>query len=69
MNSKAFSHLDSRKRDTYAELKEEYDAIQSDINRIISINASEEAKVPILEELQKQINDVKERMHNYIDTL
>ena len=58
-----------KKKDTWEELKREYDYIKSDMNRIKDMEISDEAKKLPLEELQKQIDDVKERMHNYIDTL
>ncbi len=69
MNSKVFEHFDDSKRDTFESLKKEYDSIQSDIYAIKNMEIKEEAKKLPLEELKKQINDVKERMHNYIDTL
>ncbi len=58
-----------RKKDTWEELKKEYDSIKNDIRQINGMEISSEAKKLPLEELQKQIDDVKERMHNYIDTL
>jgi len=69
MNPKAFKHFDQQKRDTFESLKKEYDSIQSDISIIKNMEISEEAKKIPLEDLEKQVNDVKERMHNYIDTL
>lgn len=58
-----------KKKDTWEELKKEYDSIKNDIRKINEMEISKEAKKQPLEELQKQIDDVKERMHNYIDTL
>lgn len=70
MHSKAFAGLDNRRTPTnFDVLKEEYDSIKNDISRIKAMGLSEEAKKLPLEELQKHINDVKERMHDYIDTL
>ncbi len=69
MNSKVFEHFDDSKRDIFESLKKEYDSIQSDIFTINNMEISEEAKKLPLAELEKQVNDVKERMHNYIDTL
>ena len=53
----------------FEKLKEEYDSIKADMYRIKTMEISDEAKKLPLEELQKQIDDVKERMHDYIDTL
>ena len=69
MNPKAFTHFDEPKRDTYESLKNEYDSIKRDISTIKDMEISEEAKKLPLEELEKQINEVKEKMHNFIDTL
>lgn len=69
MNSKAFIHRDDIKRDTYESLKKEYDFIKRDISSIKEMKISDDAKKLPLEELQKQINEIKERMRNYIDTL
>lgn len=69
MNSKSFEHHDEIKSDTYEKLKEEFDSIQNDIFTIINMEISEEAKRLPLQELETQKNEVKERMHNYIDTL
>jgi hypothetical protein len=57
------------KTDTYESLRKEYDCIKSDIKAIENIEISEDAKKLPLEELNKLLNDIKERMHNYIDTL
>ena len=57
------------KTDTYESLRKEYDYIKSDIKAIENMEISEETKKLPLEELNKQLNDIKERMHNYIDTL
>ena len=59
----------NKNRDTYEELRKEYGYIKSDIKSIENMEISEEAKKLPLEELNKQLNDIKERMHNYIDTL
>lgn len=69
MNSKSFTHFDEIKKDTYEKLKEEYDSIQNDIRLIEKMEISEEAKKLPLQELEAQKNEVKEKMHNYIDTL
>lgn len=54
---------------TFANLKEELNSIKIDVHHIEIMEVSEESKIPILEELQKQINEVKEKMHDYIDAL
>lgn len=68
MHHKACSYLERDKSDFDA-LKEEFDSIKADMQRIADMEISDEAKKLPLEELQKQINDVRERMHNYVDTL
>lgn len=69
MHHGAFTHQDELKRDTYKSLKGEYDGIQDDIRTINSMNVSDEAKQIVLKELNEQINEVKERMHDCIDKL
>ncbi len=69
MHPKAFRGFDEPKRDTYESLKQEYDSIKEDVKAISQMEISEEAKKFPIEELNKQIAEIKERMHNYIDTL
>ena len=70
MNNRGLlDHMGETKRENFDDLKAEYDAIKRDIDRIKCMEVSEEAKQPILAELQGQINEVKEKMHNYIDRL
>lgn len=69
MNSRMVGCYDKPHKSEFDLLKSEYDAIKSDIHKIEGMEVSDEAKKPILEELQKQINEVKEKMHNYVDTL
>lgn len=57
------------KKDTYENLKEEYDCIKKDISTIKNLKISEEAKQLPLQELKKKADEIKERMHNFIDTL
>lgn len=59
----------NKPKDLYENLKREYDSIKSDMYTISTMEISDDAKKLPLEELQKQINDVKERMHNCIDEL
>ena len=69
MNSRGFEGLDNRRKTTWDNLKQELDSIKSDMSHIKDMEVSEEAKAPILAELEKQIKEVKEKMHDYIDTL
>ena len=62
-------HIGETKRENFYDLESEYNAIKQDIDHIRTLEVSEEAKEPILAELQEQINEVKEKMHNYIDRL
>ena len=72
MNSKGLAmHCHDARRDKtqLEELIQEIEAIKSDIDTIKSIKISNETKAPAITELEKQIADVKERMHNAIDEL
>lgn len=69
MNDLAFKHFDDKKRVTWGDLKHELDSINEDISTINNMEVSEEAKSPILTELKNQANEVKEKMHDYIDSL
>ncbi len=69
MNSAAFRDYDDMKRTTWDDLKCEFDSINRDVSTIKEMEVSDEVKAPILAELQRQINEVKEKMHVYIDSL
>ena len=69
MNCAAFRDYDDKKRTTWDDLKQEFDSICRDVSTIKEMDVSEEAKTPILAELKRQVNEIKEKMHNYIDTL
>jgi hypothetical protein len=69
MNSSGFKGLDNQRKTTWDDLKQEFDSIKRDAAIINNMEVSEEAKAPILAELKKQINEVKEKMHDYIDSL
>ena len=56
------------KEDTFECLKKEYDSIKLDVKAINNMKISQKAKEIVLKELQEQIDNVKERMHNVIDT-
>lgn len=65
------SHCHDARRDKtqLEELVAEINAIKDDIRIIKNMEISEEAKTKPIEELEKQIAEVKERMHNAIDEL
>lgn len=63
------AHMGESKRVTFEELKKEFYSIKSDMHTIEDMAISSELKPPILAELQAQINEVKEKMHDYIDAL
>ena len=71
MNPKGLMHLNDAKKDSqqFDKLLEELKSIKRDINTIKQIEISDEAKAPAIAELEKQIAEVKERMHNAIDEL
>lgn len=69
MNPKCLCQYGSEKRATFESLKTEYDSIKNDIITIKRMDITDEARELPLKELYKQIDDVKENMHNYIDTL
>lgn len=69
MHPGTFKNYDTLKKDTYENLKEEYDCIKRDIAIIKRLKISEEAKQLPLQELEKKVDEIKERMHNFIDTL
>ena len=60
---------DFNKKDTFESLKKEYDYIKSDMDSINQMQISDKAKELALKDLQELIDDVKERMHNYIDEM
>ena len=68
MHHEPLSHF-SQPKTTFDNLMHEFNSIKQDINVINNMEVAEEAKAPILVELQKQINEVKEKMHDYIDAL
>ena len=62
-------HRDRKDVTEMDNLREELNCVRANIAGIGELNVSDEAKKPILEELEKQANDIKERMHNAIDAL
>lgn len=68
MHHEPLSHF-GKPKTTFEDLMHEFNSIKQDINVINNMEVAEEAKTPILAELQKQINEVKEKMHDYIDSL
>lgn len=64
-------HCHDAKKDTtqLKDLLKEINAIKKDIRTIEQMKISDEAKAKPIEELEKQIAEIKERMHNAIDEL
>lgn len=54
---------------SFETLKRELSSVKDDIRMIEGMKVPEEAKSPILAELQKQISEIKEKMHDCIDSL
>ena len=54
---------------TFDNLMDELQSIEANVRAIKEMDVPGEAKSTILVALQQQINEVKERMHDYIDTL
>ena len=69
MNHNCCIGTNFNKKDTLEDLKREYDYIKGDIETINQMQISQEAKEHALKDLQELIDDVKERMHNYIDEM
>ena len=65
------SHYRDAKRDASAfdKLIDELKSIQRDKQTIMDMELSEEAKQKCYEDLDKQMANVKERMHNAIDEM
>ena len=68
MNSRMLEGF-NKTQTPWEDLLRELNSVKDDICMIKNMEVSEEAKLPILEELQKQANEVKEKMHNHIDSL
>ena len=62
-------HMGESKCVTFKDLEREFKSIKKDIRIIEEMEISEELKPPILAELQTQINEVKEKMHDFIDAM
>ena len=50
-------------------LMDELNLIKDDMHYINNMDVPEDVKTPFLAELRKQINEIKEKMHDCIDTL
>lgn len=50
-------------------LQDDLDSVRKNISIIEKMKISEEAKKLPLEELEKQVSEIKERMHNAIDEI
>lgn len=71
MNSKSLSGFHQARRDVteFDKLVDELKSIQKDKETISEMQLSEEAKQKCYEDLDKQMAEVKERMHNAIDEM
>lgn len=69
MNPKAFHSIEDDEKESLGDLMQELNSIERDVDTIRGMKVSDEAKKPILAELERQKNEVKERMHNCIDRL
>ncbi|WP_288681593.1 hypothetical protein [uncultured Eubacterium sp.] len=67
----AIMHCHDAKRDAddFDELMNELKSIKRDKKTIQDMELSEEAKQKCFKDLDKQLEDVKERMHNAIDEM
>lgn len=67
----AIMHLNDAKRDAsgFDGLMDELKSIKKDKEIIQNMELSEESKQKCFEDLDKQLADVKERMHNTIDEM
>ena len=59
----------SKNKPSLEDLMGELNSIERDVVTIQCLKISDEAKKLPLEELQQQLNDVKEKMHECIDEL
>lgn len=62
-------YMGESKKVTFEDLKKEFDSIKNDIHIIETMAISSELKPPILEELSTQLEEVRGKMHDYIDIL
>ena len=71
MNSKSLSGFHQARRDAteFDKLVDELKSIQNDKVTVSEMQLSEETKQKCYEDLDKQIAEVKERMHNAIDEM
>ena len=71
MNDRCIAHFSDAKRNANAfdKLVEELKSIKKDKETIDNMELSDEAKKLCFEDLDKQLADVKERMHNAIDEM
>lgn len=56
-------------KETLESLKTEYNNIKKDMDTIMKMEISYEAKAVVVNELQEKIDDIKKRMHALIDKL
>ena len=59
----------SKNKPTLEELMDDFNDIKRDMDTIRGMSISEESKKLPLEELQKQLNNIKEKMHECINEM
>ena len=69
MHHKCFDEFDSVRKPNWEDLMEDFKALKENVRIIQEMNVPEEMKVPILKELEIQISEVKQKMHNYVYAL
>lgn len=73
MNSRGLEGFSKTNKSSFQvnleDLIKELNSVKNDMSIIKGMEISEEAKKLPLEELQKQLGEVKEKMHDCIDTL
>ena len=60
---------DSVRKPNWEDLVEEFNLLKEGIRTLEQVNVPEEMKAPILKELNSQISEVRQKMHNYVDAL
>jgi hypothetical protein len=69
MTSKGLESFSKYAKPSLEELMNDFNSIKRDMDTIKGMPISEESKKLPLEELRKQLNEVKEKMHECIDDM
>ena len=69
MNSSYLCLFDEIRKPNWEDLVEEFNLLKEGIRTLEQVNVPEEMKAPILKELNSQISEVRQKMHNYVDAL